>query len=247
MELKSLILGIILAVAIFAVKSGIGMYYLVTLMESRRRRVWIFSGSAVSYGLLFVAAFFLLRGLHQVALFPFFNKILKVGMPIHFALAFGMLVWAVYLLKRNHIHTSSKAFLTLIIPCPVCMTVILLITAFVLSLFPERGGFVLTGVFGVYLVIQFLTILVFSTWQKISRMDADRVLGWGMLIIAGYFILTVLIAPQMGDLGKIYRIATYKGETELLKLNWIIAVWTTVCLAFVAGWVLRTWRLRRSR
>ena len=78
-------------------------------------------------------------------------------------------------------------------------------------------------------------------------MDADRVLGWGMLLIAGYFILTVLMAPQMGDLGKIYRIATYKGETELLKLNWIIAVWASVCLAFVAGWVLRMWRLRRRR
>ncbi len=247
MELKSLILGIVLAVSIFAVKSGIGMYYLVAHVKSRRWRTWIFLGSAVSYGLLFVAAFFLLKWLNQVALFPFFNKILKYGMLLHFALAFGMLLWAVYLLKRDHTHTTSKAYLTLVVPCPVCMTVILLITGFVLSAFPKNGGRVLIGVFGIYLLIQLATMGVFALWQKAGRMDPDRTLGWGMLLIAGYFILTVLIAPQMGYLSKIYRIANYKGETELLTRNGIIAVWATIALTFALGWAFRTLRLKRKK
>ena len=247
MEFKSLILGIILAVSIFAVKSGIGMTYLVAHMESRKGRVWAFLGSALSYGLLFVAAFFLLRWLNQVALFPLFNKVMKYGMPLHFALAFGMLVWAVYLLKRDHAYHTSRAFLTLVVPCPVCLTVVVLITAFVMTYFPKNGGLALVGVYVVYLVIQGVTMLFFSLWQKTSQMDSDRALGWGMLLIAGYFILTVLIAPQMGDLKNIYRIANYKGETELLKLHWTMAVWLVVTLTFAAGVILRMRHIKRRK
>lgn len=247
MELKSLILGIVLAVSIFAVKSGIGMFYLAAHVENRKRRIWIFFGSAVSYGLLFLAAFFLLKWLNQVALFPLFNRVLKYGMPLHFVLAFGMFLWAVYLLERDHTHSTSKAYLTLIVPCPVCMTVVLLITGFVLAYFPKNGGIALAGVYLVYLVIQALTMGVFALWQKAGRMDPDRTLGWGMLLIAGYFILTVLIAPQMGDLSKIYRIATYKGETELLTRNGIVAVWATIAFTFALGWAFRTLRLKRKK
>lgn len=246
MELKSLILGIVLAVSIFAVKSGIGMVYLVAHVKDRKRRTWVILGSAVSYGLLFVAAFFLLRWLNRVALFPLFNKILKYGMPLHFALAFGMLVWAVYLLKRDPTPTTSKAYLTLVVPCPVCMTVILLITGFVLAYFPKNGGIALAGVYVIYLVIQFATMGIFAVWQRAGDGDPDRMLGWGMLLIAGYFILTVLIAPQMGDLSKIYRIANYKGETDLLTRNGIIAVWATIAFTFALGWIFRTLRLKRK-
>lgn len=246
MELKSLILGIVLAVSIFAVKSGTGVYYLTARMEDRRRRIWVNLGSALSYGLLFLAAFFLLKGLHRIALFPLFNRILKYGMPLHFALAFGMLIWGIYLLKRTSNRRTSKAYLTLILPCPVCMTVILLITGFVLSYFPKDGGRALMGVFGVYLAIQIVTVGAFSFWQKAGQTDPDRTLGWGMLLIAGYFILTVLIAPQMGGLSKIYRIATYKGDTELLTRHWIIAVWTTLGLTFAVGVILKTLWLKRK-
>ena len=247
MELKGLIFGVVLAVSIFAVKSGIGVYYLTAHMKSRARRIWIFSGSAFSYGLLFLAAFFLLRGLRQITLFPLFYRILKYGMPLHFSLAFGMIIWAVYLLKREHARATSKAFLTLIVPCPVCMTLVLLITGFVLSYFPKNGGSMLLLVYGIYLVIQGGTMGVFALWQKIGRTDPDRVLGWGMLLIAGYFILTVLVAPQMGGLSKIYRIATYKGDTELLTHNWIIAVWVTLALTFMLGMILKTLRLKRKK
>ena len=247
MELKSLIVGIILAVSIFAVKSGIGIYYIATHQREWKRRILTFLGSALSYGLLFIAAFLFLKWLNQVSLFPIFTRILRFGMPLHFALAFGMLAWAVYLLKRPASHRVSKAFLTLIVPCPVCMTVVVLITAFVMAYFPAHGRLVLLGVYGLYVVIQGFTLVAFTVWQKISRMDPDRALGWGMLLIAGYFILTVLMAPQMGDLRKIYRIATYKGELEMLKMNWNVAVWSIVLLTFGAGWVIRAWRLRRSK
>ncbi len=247
MELKTLVLGIILAVSIFAVKSGIGMYYLTVHLKGRKRRIWAFLGSAISYGLLFMIAFFLIRWLSQIALFPLFNKILKFGMPLHFSLAFGMLIWAVYLLKRDHTHTVSKAFLTLVIPCPVCMTVVLLITGFVLTYFPKHGGWALVGVYGVYLLLQLLTMGGFALLRHVSRMEADRALGWGMLLIASYFILTVLVAPQMGGLNKIYRIATYKGEVALLKFHWIIAVWLTMALTFLAGLFFGMFKLKRSK
>ncbi len=247
MELKSLIVGIILAVSIFAVKSGIGIYYIATHQSEWKGRVLTFLGSALSYGLLFIAAFLFLKWLNQVSLFPIFNRILKFGMPIHFALAFGMLGWAMYLLKRPESHRVSKAFLTLIVPCPVCMTVVVLITAFVMAYFPKHGELALLGVYGLYVVIQGLTLAAFTAWQRLSHTEPDRALGWGMLLIAGYFILTVLMAPQMEDLKKIYRIATYKGDTEMLKLNWTLTVWSIVLVTFAMGWVIRMWRLKRSR
>ncbi len=247
MELKSLIVGVLLAVSVFAAKSGIGIYYLTANMKVKTGRALIFAGSALSYGLLFAGAFFLLEWLNHISLFPLFNKILKYGMPLHFILAFGMLVWSVYLLKRNHTRQSSKAYLLLVIPCPVCMTVILLITAFVIAYFPKHSGSVLVGTFGIYLVIQMGVTLVLSRLQSVIRITSDRILGWGMLLIASYFILTVLIAPQMGGLNKIYRIANYKGDVELLKLNWVIAVWLTIATTFFAGLIFRMLKLKRNK
>jgi len=244
MELKSLIIGVLLAVSIFAMKSGVGIYYLTANMVSKKGRGLVFAMSALSYGLLFAGAFYLLRWLNHLALFPLFNKILKYGMPLHLALAFGMLVWSFYLLKRDHSHNTSKAFWMLIIPCPVCMTVVLLITAFIMAYFPKHGGGFLTGAYGIYLVIQAGIAFILFRLQKVSRIAPDRILGWGMLLIASYFILTVLIAPQMGGLNKIYRIANYKGDVELLKLNWVITVWATIAATFFIGLILRMLRIR---
>ncbi len=247
MEIKTLILGILMAVFIFAVKSGCGMYYMMARMKSWKGRGGIFLLSALSYGALFLGSYHLLRFLKHVALFPFFEKIINIGMPLHFALAFGMIVWAVLLLKGTASHTHSRAYLLLVVPCPVCLTVILLITAFIMAYFPKNGGELLGVTFGIYLVVQSGIVFALFGLQNVARWDSGRVLGWGMLLIASYFILTVLVAPQMTGLEKIYRIATYKGDSNMLKSNLIVAVWGTLGATFFLGMIGRMLRIRRKK
>jgi len=247
MELKSLLLGILMAVFIFSIKSGVGMYYLMTNMKTWRGRGGAFLLSALSYGMLFLGSFHLFRFLKHVVLFPFFARIIRIGMPLHFALAFGMMVWSVLLLKGTASHKHSRAFWLLVVPCPVCLTVILLITAFMMSYFPKNGGELLILTFGIYLLVQAGIVLILFSVQSAGRLDPGRVLGWGMLLIASYFVLTVLVAPQIGGLDKIYRIAMYNGETELLKTNWVVTVWVTLGATFFLGMIARMLRIRRKK
>ncbi|MCI5133244.1 MAG: hypothetical protein D3904_17450 [Candidatus Electrothrix sp. EH2] len=53
MELKSLILGLVFSVGIFALKSGAGLSYLLQREQSKLKQGAALSGFVLSYGLLF--------------------------------------------------------------------------------------------------------------------------------------------------------------------------------------------------
>ncbi|WP_321418464.1 DUF2162 family putative transporter [uncultured Desulfobacter sp.] len=63
----------------------------------------------------------------------------QYGMAVHFALALGLFVWGAVLLgsQPRHWHASLSPGILLVLPCPVCATVILFNLSLAFSLYSK--------------------------------------------------------------------------------------------------------------
>ena len=93
MVYKSLILGILFGIGIFAVKSGVGLAYVCGRQSSSGRRAATLSVFAGLYGLVFLAMFLLLGWIDPVGHLPAIQRFLQSGMLVHLAMAGLMAGW----------------------------------------------------------------------------------------------------------------------------------------------------------
>ena len=211
---KSLILGVLFGIGLFAAKSGVGLSYLFF----RRRHAWgnilalaLFVGA---YGLLFGLTGLLLHHIDPVRHLDALQAFLRSGMVLHVIMAGLMAIWGAVLLKRRHVHgVVSRGWLLLVLPCPVCAVVILFSTAFFVSCFPDSRGTVIWGLYLAFVLISLLTMgLVRHQLRRRMAQPPEAFLGGAMIVMAAYFILSVTIMPQFADLDSIYRLARYQAD-----------------------------------
>ncbi|MDR1313499.1 MAG: DUF2162 domain-containing protein [Deltaproteobacteria bacterium] len=107
---------------------------------------------------------------------------------------------------------SSKGWLALVVPCPVCLSVVLMSLAGLVLYFPENA-LEATGL----LYLAFLAVAGGAGLAMIAGRGDDsepleHTLGLAMILIASYFMLTALVMPQFSSVGRVYRIASYAKE-----------------------------------
>lgn len=248
MELKSLFLGLTFTIGIFALKSGVGLHYLFTQRYSLKGRILFIFGYALAYFLIFSISYLILKRINVIDYYNAFQGLFRSGMYIHFFMATGLIAWGIYLLKnQGERQKGSKAFWLLIIPCPVCTTVVFLTTAFLMAYFPHVGLLAVMGAYLFFILINFVTILTLTLWDKGSKSSPETTLGTAMLLIAIYFILSIIIMPQFSDIGNIYRIAAYKGEKASLNIRDILFLLATMATFFMTGYLIKRRKIRRER
>jgi predicted transporter len=235
MELKSLFLGLAFSVGIFAVKSGAGLSYLLRRETKLRWRLAAICGFIVSYALVFCLAWFLVN---RVDLFSHLDRVMlffKNGMTLHILLAALLLVWGVTLLKRGDgPEARSHGWLLLALPCPVCFSVILFSGAFLHNLLPDVPWLF------VWLYAGFILISLISG-LALARLGKEHGLGSIMVLAALYFLITIAVVPQFGDIERIYRLSLNSVTIlENSRLPWLLV---GMSLAFMVGF-LKT--IRRS-
>ena len=202
--------GILGAFLVFGIKIGVGLGVRINHPNIPTSKKWIFSGGAVlAYLLLFVGMYALITGCN---LFDYLDRIAKAvqyGMVIHFVLALGLFVWGVVLLvsQQDHGHASLGPGLLLVIPCPVCATVILLNLSLAFSVFPMAPAITTLVLFACFMTCILLTLVLVTLYRhRIASMD--DFLGLSMVLIALYFVLTVLIAPIYPEIKAAYQMAS---------------------------------------
>jgi len=169
-------------------------------------------------------------------------------MYIHSFLAAGLIIWGIYLLKnKSEQQETSRAFWLLIIPCPLCTSVIFLTTAFLMAYFPHIGLFAVMGAYLFFILINFVTILSLALWDIKADVTPEHTLGKAMLFIAIYFILSIIIMPQFSDIDKIYRIAAYRGEEASMNTKDILLLLATMATFFMTGYLVKRRKIRRER
>lgn len=231
MELKSLIIGLVFSVGIFAVKSGAGLSYLLRRETRLGRRLSALCCVGVSYGLVFVSAWYLVGRVNLLAHLETVMLVAKNGMTVHSLLAALLLVWGVALLQKNGERTDgSQGWLLLVMPCPVCFSVILCSGALLHNLFPETP-WLYSRLFAGFIGVSLVSALVFALFAKGS---AEQGLGRVMILAALYFLVTMAVAPQFGELERIYRIGKSTVSPADHRLSLFLA---SMGLVFTCGLV----------
>lgn len=246
MEFKSLLLGILFSIGIFAIKSGVGLSYFFQRKMKLKKKLAALLLYAGGYLFIFLGVFHILKHLNFLQYFEIIRNMMESGMLIHVIMATFMAVYGFMLLKRPPNQSPAMSgWLILVLPCPVCLTAILFSVAFLLAYFPEAGKTAVLTTYAGFLLINFLTVILMNAWSVGSRSTPETILGAAMLMISVYFLLSVVIMPQFGDIDKIYRLALYKGEQPAMPARsfWLFSALITI--SFAIGFVSATRNIRR--
>ena len=243
---KSLILGVLFSIGVFAGKSGIGLAYLLGRTPSWQGKALRLLAFALLYGLVFALAAWGLRVLDPLAHLESVQRFLQSGMQAHLLLAGVMIAWGLTLLHRPHRHGgSSRGWLLLTLPCPVCATVIVFSLAFALSLFPDHFTQVTGGLFLIFLLISLTVTACMLGLRQITTLTAESQVGGAMLLLGSYFLVSMAILPQFTDADKIYRLACHQNSGQSREFITFLPLLGFSLFTFLTGFG-RTFKKIRS-
>ena len=261
MILKSLILGVAFNIAIFAIKSGIGISYcLCSQKQSGRSKGPLSRGKKACALFVFALCYFLVVMLAETLLlrvdltthFPQVMELLQSGMMLHTVLAIVMAVWGIVILKKTGHGKSettqgskSLGWLLLAMPCPMCSTVIILSMAVLHTFLPEHSASIVFFFYGLFMLISFTAMLVAHLLQRHTALAPEEMLGGSMLLIATYFFLSATVMPQFAEMDTIYRIASYSGEKQGADITGYLRYMLPLGILFILTFIYR-FRILRS-
>ncbi len=234
MEIKSLILGIIFTLSIFAIKSGIGLYYI--FFKNDKRKFFIILSTFLSYFILFSLSYFILVKINILNYFSYFEGFLKTGMLLHFILAIGMLWWGISVLTK--FEENSKAYLMLIFPCPLCSIVIFLAISFLIKFIGKYNFSYNIMFFLGFILLQLITISALFLFSKILKVKyINDLLGFSLIGIGCYFLITYCFAPAFSQVNRIYRFASYSKIHFTFDKNWLILFFFAITIILMGFYV----------
>ena len=214
MELKTLVLGMFIALSAFSVKVGIGWVYLCS-QRSRGQKIAISFAVLAGYAALFALVYQFVVRVNVIANYDLFLPLWRNGITLHWITAILLLIWGLYLLKSKREQDDcgsrrSKAWIALVVPCPVCAGVILMSVSCLALYFPDDAAYAVSGLF-----ILFVSAAIIGG-LAVSYMGAypEETLAQAMIMIALYFIVSAVVTPQFAEIGRMYRIAAYSIETR---------------------------------
>ena len=243
---KSLVLGILFGIGIFAAKSGVGLSYAVSRTRRLRAKAGILLSFALIYALVFLLAGLLLYRIDPVHHLVAIQTFLQSGMVVHVTLAGLMMAWGWLLLKQRPTSpAASRGWLMLVLPCPVCAAVIVFSAAFGVSLFPDHGLVIVSGLYLAFVLVSMLFMVLSHRFRRVSGQSHEAFLGGAMWLMATYFMLSVTIVPQFADLDKVYRLAAYHAGSSAADPVPMALLAVTTLAVFALGCGLTLRKIRR--
>ncbi len=248
MLLKSLIFGIAFSMGIFAIKSGVGAAYVVGRHRKKTKIALDIFLFVLVYGIVFAAASIVLSRVDPVAHLAAFQGFFRSGTLVHLLLAALMAAWGVALLRRNPKTASkSRGWLMLVVPCPLCVAVILLSMGFLLAGFPDHPRMVVSLFFIAFVMIALAALGVARRYgRNHPEISPESFLGSAMLLIAAYFLVSMTVMPLFGELNEVYRLARYRGPNAVQSYVPMISLAICIVTAFSVGFVASDRKIRRT-
>lgn len=251
MEIKSLLMGIAFSVGLFAVKSGVGLSYFLSRNSGRREtgrsRIMPWAVFGLAYALVFVASVLVLESVDLTQHLGAFQAWIRSGMTLHLLMAGLLTLWGLRLLRDGgKTDRPSHGWIPLVVPCPVCATVILLSLGFLRIAFPESLRLTAFLLWLSFLGVSSASVAATKAGTAAAG-DAspESLLGGAMLLISAYFLLSVTVMPNIADLEKIYRISGYSPVSESIDIRRAAIFATALTFAFLSGFGLTRRRMRR--
>lgn len=174
--------GTLFSLGIFAVKVGSGLGY----------------GQVGRKGILLTLGLYLtlfeLIALIADRLLRILEPLLRGGPWLHGVMAFGMILWGVFIIMRRGLVSTPASAVALLIPCPVCLSAMTFSTWAALQtlpLLPWGVGLVMGGMFSV------MTLLIMAAVRVRSQRTATPSLGLAMITIGLYFIASLFLPGKV--------------------------------------------------
>jgi len=235
MEWKSLIAGLVFTLGIYAVKCGIGLACGCVGQEERWRQRAIIGAAALAYTFLFAGSYLLLTRVNLLNQLLIVQNLVKWAMAVHVAMASLLLAWGTSLLKKPTTETGAvRGWLLFVLPCPVCMGVILLTIAFVIGFFPETAFAMTSMAWGIFAAVTTVSFFVVRS-LGIRFYNPHHVMGTMMVLAALWFLITVLVVPHVSELPDVFAMASNTTESSRSPGNASIWVIISLCCLFGVG------------
>ncbi len=213
--------GVIMAFLSFGIKAGMGIGSRIFNSRVSKKSAWFFSlGTLGTYLILFAALHLTITRLDIMAYLDRITHLIQYGMVIHLAVALGLLFWGVKLLLNPHAHHQAAgpgAGLFLVLPCPVCATVILLNLTLALSLSSLSPLATTVSLFCLFWAIIGATLLTLALIKGKTGVD-NAFLGASMALISIYFLATVLIAPIYPKIKPAFNMAVSNNPASQMDI-----------------------------
>jgi predicted transporter len=233
--------------AIFAVKTGLGWAYLWGICP-RVKRTWASLAIVLTYAALFSGVALFVSKVNLLAHYETFAPLWRNGVMLHWLTAMMLSLWGIILLGRPHEKgcSDSKGWLALVIPCPVCLSVVLMSTAALALYFPEQAFEATAALFGAFVLVAALAGLIMSI-KKGNKENASSRLGLFMYMTAAYFMLSALLSPRFSELHQVYNLAVHAGSNTGAPRSQTIVCLLTISLLAAAGFAAAKKRMKTHR
>lgn len=213
--------GVVMAFLSFGIKTGMGIGARLFGSQASRSASLIFTaGTMLSYLVLFFALHAVVTHLDLLNYLDQLTSLMRYGMLVHLAVALGLMIWGVRLLigPVRHKETASLGVgLFMVLPCPVCATVILLNVTLALSLSSLTPAATTTTLFALFFAIVMATLLVLYLFR--GKMGVDNAfIGAAMVLISLYFFTTVIIAPIYPKIKPAFAMAASNNPVKDIDL-----------------------------
>ncbi len=237
MVIKSLILGVIFTLGIFAVKSGIGLFYALKSGGDRKKTAVV---CFLSYSAVFTISYFIIVKINLLNYFQFFQSFLKSAMWSHILLATGMIWWGLNVLLNK--AENTKAYLMLVLPCPFCSLSIFLALSFFVEYTGRYSFYPMLILFFAFTLMQIITLVLLKLFKVKNIRDF---LGFTLIFTGIYFIITFCTAPVFSDIGRIYRLSAYSSDLHFLIAKKYLYSYLCFTILIFSGFIFRQLHKRK--
>ena len=219
-------IGILSSVFIFGLKTGAGCGFSKTGWKT------VFVLCLLYFGISLIAGYFM----DAIDVTSFMSS--PLASAIHITLALFLLFGGIATMKKWHAgcDISSKTFLILVLPCPVCMSA-LLVSCVALSTVVELDGILIGAIVGIVFILSIIvTTLVMKNLRKITKIlkinfeGTPDTLGAIMVFIGLFYLIAAIMIPAYINAGAAR--ATSSGSFGTAEL--IILGGTVLLIAFGA-------------
>lgn len=202
--------GVLVAFSVFGIKVGLGLApHIYSRTVSVGKKGLLLGGSMALYLILFACLYGLITHFNLLTYLDQLVNMLQYGMALHLAVAFGLLIWGAKLLLTTREEEQRLPFRTsllLIIPCPVCATVILLNLTLAYSLLELSPRLTTLLLFALFIGVIGVTLIILLPIRR-RLGSGDSFLGLSMTFVSLYFLLTVILAPIYPEIKAAFAMA----------------------------------------